>query len=94
MGDSNKVEIITDDSAIQIIEAYNSEAEEKYNRRTAARSLNNQPKRPDESSFSKLDSNLKKNTAFVRKIKNFNASQLPTLLNDVAGKHKNLTSLV
>lgn len=40
--------------------------------------------RPDESFFSKLDSTLKKNTAFVRKLKTFTGSQLPSLLKDMS----------
>ncbi|XP_049955092.1 regulator of nonsense transcripts 2-like [Schistocerca serialis cubense] len=40
--------------------------------------------RPDETFFSKLDSSLKKNTAFVRKLKTFTGSQLPSLLRDMS----------
>nr|CAG4640628.1 EOG090X0143 [Eulimnadia texana] len=40
-------------------------------------------KRPEESFFSKLDSNIKKNTAFVRKIKNFTEAQKDGILKDL-----------
>ncbi|XP_044757061.1 regulator of nonsense transcripts 2 [Coccinella septempunctata] len=41
--------------------------------------------RPPESYFSKLDSNVKKNTSFVKKIKNFTANQLDTYIKDMSG---------
>lgn len=40
--------------------------------------------RPSESYFTKLDSSLKKNTAFVKKLKQFTASQLDALMKDMA----------
>lgn len=44
---------------------------------------NVQNTRPTEASFSKLDSSLKKNTTFVKKLKNFSASQLDSLIRDM-----------
>lgn len=41
--------------------------------------------RPGESHFFKLDSSLKKNTAFVKKLKQFTAAQLDSLLKDMSG---------
>lgn len=41
--------------------------------------------RPADSDFSKLDSSLKKNTAFVKKIKNFTSVQIDVYLKDMAG---------
>lgn len=38
---------------------------------------------PQESYFTKLDSSLKKNTAFVKKLKQFTAAQLDSLLKDM-----------
>lgn len=46
---------------------------------------NAQNNRPGESYFTKLDSNLKKNTTFVKKIKNFTGSQIETYLKDMSG---------
>ena len=39
--------------------------------------------RPEESHFSKLDSSIKKNTAFVRKLKNFTEAQKEGILKDI-----------
>lgn len=39
--------------------------------------------RPEESYFSKLDSSIKKNTAFVRKLKNFTEAQKESILKDM-----------
>lgn len=41
--------------------------------------------RPSESHFTKLDSSLKKNTAFVKKIKNFSANHVQAYLKDMTG---------
>lgn len=48
--------------------------------------------RPPENYFSKLDSGLKKNTTFVKKLKSFSASQIDTLLKDFSAL--NLTKYV
>lgn len=40
--------------------------------------------RPNEDFYTKLDSSLKKNTAFVKKLKQFTATQLDSLLKDMA----------
>ncbi|KAK6645227.1 hypothetical protein RUM43_001503 [Polyplax serrata] len=62
---------------------YIDELVKKDKRRQDERAKNINVKRPEESYFSKLDSNLKKNTAFVRKVKNFSSAQLNGLLNDL-----------
>lgn len=49
-------------------------------------------KRPNESFFFKLDSSLKKNTAFVKKLKQFTAAQLETLIKDMSSL--NLTKYI
>ncbi|CAH0546674.1 unnamed protein product [Brassicogethes aeneus] len=63
------------------------EVEEKIAFRQQLRTANqNAPSlRPTDSHFSKLDSSLKKNTAFVKKIKNFMASQVDGYLKDMTG---------
>ena len=48
--------------------------------------------RPEDSYFSKLDSNIKKNTAFVRKLKNFTEAQKEGILKDLAAL--NLTKYI
>ncbi|XP_050515611.1 regulator of nonsense transcripts 2 [Diabrotica virgifera virgifera] len=50
-----------------------------------AKNTNASSNRPSDSSFSKLDSSLKKNTAFVKKIKNFSSSCVEGYLKDMAG---------
>lgn len=62
---------------------YIEEIEERNKRRLDARAKNVNVKRPEESFFSKLDSSLKKNTLFVKRVRNFSASQLEILLNDL-----------
>jgi len=39
--------------------------------------------RPEESHFSKLDSSIKKNTAFVRKLRNFTEAQKESIVKDI-----------
>lgn len=55
----------------------------KHEMRTANQNVQNT--RPNDSYFSKLDSNLKKNTTFVKKIKNFSSPQLESYLKDMSG---------
>lgn len=61
-----------------LLQAYVSETEERLQTKAVIRNANQtaQNNRPSEAHFSKLDSNLKKNTAFVKKIKNFIGTQL------------------
>nr|CAD7440943.1 unnamed protein product [Timema bartmani] len=65
---------------------YIVEAEERLASTAKLREINQTvaASRPDESYFTKLDSSLKKNTAFVRKLKMFTASQLDSLLKDMS----------
>uniref|UniRef100_A0A1B6LDI7 Regulator of nonsense transcripts 2 n=1 Tax=Graphocephala atropunctata TaxID=36148 RepID=A0A1B6LDI7_9HEMI len=48
------------------------------------RERNHAPQRPDDTAIAKLDSSLKKNTAFVRKLRNFTAPQLGSLMKDMS----------
>ncbi|CAG0922644.1 unnamed protein product [Notodromas monacha] len=48
--------------------------------------------RPEESDFRKLDSSLKKNNAFIRKLRNFTEQQCPSIKNEM--KSLNLTKYV
>jgi len=54
----------------KILDLYVSEVEQRLNQKLVLRQENQDvvSLRPDESYFSKLDSSLKKNTAFVRKL--------------------------
>lgn len=69
------------------LELYIKEFQERLISKQELRAANqNAPNvRPPESHFSKLDSNVKKNTSFVKKIKNFTANQLDTYIKDMYG---------
>lgn len=71
----------------KVLASYVQEVEERLTFKSQIRSANQnvQNSRPSESYFSKLDSNLKKNTTFVKKIKNFSSSQLDSYLKDMSG---------
>uniref|UniRef100_A0A8D8ZIF7 Regulator of nonsense transcripts 2 n=1 Tax=Cacopsylla melanoneura TaxID=428564 RepID=A0A8D8ZIF7_9HEMI len=59
------------------------ETSERLRVKSELRKSNTMPVR-DESKLSKLDSSLKKNSAFVKKLKNFTSQQLDSLLKDLA----------
>lgn len=71
---------------------YIKELAEKISSKTALRSRNLSCHRPSEEYFFKLDSSLKKNTALVKKLKQFTSNQLDGLLKDMAGL--NLTKYI
>ncbi|XP_058812467.1 regulator of nonsense transcripts 2 [Topomyia yanbarensis] len=81
-----------DESDRKEILEYIAELDAKYAQKASLRSQNNAPERPPESYFTKCDSSLKKNTAFVKKLKQFTASQLDGLLKDMSGL--NLTKYI
>lgn len=70
-----------------VIISYIQEVEERFSFKKELRTTNQQApnSRPSESYFSKLDSSLKKNTAFVKKIKNFSSAQIDTYIKDMSG---------
>lgn len=74
------------------LEGFVAEQAAKFEQKAALRSQNVAPERPPESFFTRCDSSLKKNTAFVKKLKQFTASQLEGLLKDMAGL--NLTKYI
>lgn len=78
---------ITDVQEKNIIISYIQEVEERLNFKKEMRIANQQASnsRPNESYFSKLDSSLKKNTAFVKKIKNFSSIHVDSYIKDMAG---------
>ncbi|PSN50477.1 hypothetical protein C0J52_10707 [Blattella germanica] len=69
----------------EIIDQYVFEIEGKlaWKKSLSVANLNVKILRPDESFFAKLDSSLKKNTSFVKKLKNFTSSQLEGVLKDI-----------
>ncbi|XP_015594730.1 regulator of nonsense transcripts 2 [Cephus cinctus] len=76
----------------QFLLDYVKETEQRLAAKEAIRTANLNVSRPPDSYFSKLDSSLKKNTTFVKKLKNFNAAQLDAFLKDMA--NLNLTKYV
>ncbi|CAL1527027.1 unnamed protein product [Lymnaea stagnalis] len=79
---------------MQALQDYIGETTERNAAKTEARSVNlTAPEnRPDESFFTKLDSNLKKNTAFIRKLRNLTDSQKDALSKEFLGL--NLTKYI
>lgn len=76
----------------QYLTDYIKETEQRLNAKEELRAANLNPNRPPETYFSKLDSTLKRNTTFVKKLKNFSSTQLDTVLKDMT--HLNLTKYV
>lgn len=68
-----------------LLTSHIQEVEERLAFKSDLRTANQNPQRPSESSFSKLDSSLKKNTTFVKKIRNFSGPQLDSYLKDMSG---------
>lgn len=66
------------------LNAYIAELNAKIEQKNKMRNENLNCVRPGESYFSKLDSSLKKNTAFVKKLKQFTTPQLDSLLKDMS----------
>uniref|UniRef100_A0A646QJ82 Regulator of nonsense transcripts 2 n=1 Tax=Hemiscolopendra marginata TaxID=943146 RepID=A0A646QJ82_9MYRI len=68
------------------LEVYMFEAQERLAAKAEARLTNQQAtnNRPEESFFSKLDSSLKKNTAFIKRLKNFTEAQKESLIRDMS----------
>lgn len=83
----SKEDVQAEDEEKKILSTYIQELDERLSFKNELRLANQnaQNNRPGESYFSKLDSNLKKNTTFVKKIKNFTGTQIDTYLKDMAG---------
>lgn len=67
------------------LQKYVDELKERIEHKQELRDKNLKRQLPDDSFFFKLDSSLKKNTAFVKKLKQFTAAQLDSLLKDMSG---------
>lgn len=67
------------------LQKYVDELTERIRQKQELRDKNTNRQVPDDSFFFKLDSSLKKNTAFVKKLKQFTAAQLESLLKDMSG---------
>jgi regulator of nonsense transcripts 2 len=71
---------------------YINNLENRIKQKTEMRQQNLNCVRPPENHFSKLDSGLKKNTTFVKKLKTFSATQMDALLKDFSSL--NLTKYI
>lgn len=69
------------------MQSYIQEIEERLSAKAELRNINQnaQNLRPSDSHFSKLDSSLKKNTTFVKKIRNFSGTQIESYLKEMSG---------
>ncbi|XP_076337894.1 UPF2 regulator of nonsense mediated mRNA decay isoform X2 [Tachypleus tridentatus] len=76
------------------LEAFIVETSERLRRKAELRTANSNiaANRPEDSFFSKLDSSLKKNTAFVKRLKNLTEAQRDSLIKDMNGL--NLTKYI
>ncbi|KOB72373.1 putative UPF2 regulator of nonsense transcripts-like protein [Operophtera brumata] len=72
----------TEESEKAALAEYVSNLEIRLKQKAELRAQNLNCVRPPENHFSKLESGLKKNTTFVKKLKTFSASQIDTLLKD------------
>lgn len=82
-------------SHLQELDELNSfleDLEEKIRAKKQLRLENMQRELPDDDYFAKLDSNLKRNTAFVKKLRQFTAAQMENLLKDMSSL--NLTKYI
>ncbi|BFZ08914.1 hypothetical protein BsWGS_11958 [Bradybaena similaris] len=79
---------------LKMLNDYITETTDRINCKSEARIINlaAPESRPDESFFSKLDSSLKKNTAFIRKLRNLTESQKDSLSKELLGL--NLTKYI
>ncbi|XP_046682701.1 regulator of nonsense transcripts 2 isoform X2 [Homalodisca vitripennis] len=74
-----------DENEKAVLLSYISDVEQRAKSKLKLRERNHAPQRPDDNAIAKLDSSLKKNTAFVRKLRNFTAPQLDSLMKDMSG---------
>lgn len=74
------------------LQKYIDELQEKFKLKNSLREKNVSRVPPAEGYFFKLDSSLKKNTAFVKKLKQFTAAQIDSLLKDI--RELNLTKYI
>lgn len=80
-------ESVSQEKEIEELTNFIKDVEQKLKLKQDLRNANQNASqsRPADSDFSKLDSSLKKNTAFVKKIKNFTSVQIDVYLKDMAG---------
>lgn len=78
---------------VQLLDTYTAEMRAKIHAKSALRAANTSGLvRPPDTFFARLDSSMKRNTAFVKKVKQFTATHLDALLKDMAAL--NLTKYI
>lgn len=82
----------TEENEKLALSEYLSNLESRIKQKSELRSQNLNCVRPPDNYFSKLDSGLKKNTTFVKKLKSFSAPQVDVLLKDLGAL--NLTKYI
>ncbi|XP_054280661.1 regulator of nonsense transcripts 2-like isoform X1 [Macrosteles quadrilineatus] len=81
--EESKTKQIEEDEKAMLLSFIN-EVEQRAQAKLQLREKNQAPSRPEEAALAKLDSSLKKNTAFIRKLRNFTAPQLASLIKDMS----------
>ncbi len=76
----------------KFFEEYIKETEQRLSAKEEIRAANVNVTRPPDSHFSKLDSSLKRNTTFVKKLKTFSGNQLDVFMKDMV--NLNLTKYI
>ncbi|XP_063838475.1 regulator of nonsense transcripts 2 isoform X2 [Ostrinia nubilalis] len=82
----------TEESERSALHEYITNLEARIKQKSEMRQQNLNCVRPPDNHFSKLDSGLKKNTTFVKKLKSFSATQMDALLKDFSAL--NLTKYI
>lgn len=82
----------TEENEKALLSDYVSNLEMRIKQKSELRNQNLNCVRPPDNYFSKLDSGLKKNTTFVKKLKSFSATQVEALLKDLGAL--NLTKYI
>ncbi|KAK0162145.1 hypothetical protein PV327_008507 [Microctonus hyperodae] len=76
-------DVLPEESDKQFLMDYIKDVEQRLAIKDEIRAANFNVARPPDTYFSKLDSNLKKNTTLVKKLKNFSGTQLDQFLKDM-----------
>ncbi|XP_049298947.1 regulator of nonsense transcripts 2-like [Anopheles funestus] len=89
---SHKESTIVENADRAELDAFVAYLQERYQRKEQERQQNISPNRPAGVNFLLYDSSFKKNTVFVKRLKQFTAQQLPSLMQHVS--RFNLTSYI
>ncbi|XP_058061437.1 regulator of nonsense transcripts 2 [Anopheles bellator] len=90
--DGQDANILSEEADQAEVRSFVTSLLERYEQKAAFRQQNLNVQHPAEEYFYKYDSSVKKNTALVKKLKQFTAQQLPALMSDVSSL--NLTKYI